>query len=356
MPLPGGPRPREEMIRVRQSAGRRLLVGFAGLACALQATAAEVVRTVHPSRDVVIAERVLCPEAGAGDSVRIQRAIEETARLGGGTVFLAAGTYRIDAPLMLRRGVTLRGDYAPAKPAESTVLAIIHGEGDEEGMAAVSVEHGSGLSGLVFHYPDQRLEAPKPYPWTVRTAIRSAGNNQTVEDVQMNPHYVYRRPGDHPLTEPKESGRGEPAFILYQREHLTGLSFADCADERISGTFLYAARSGIVFSGRMNASVLIHGTDTAAAPSSSTRRREAAAGCAFAARRARREGGGRLRHDQGQRRRPFRIRLAVLAEDAASRAGGVRTDGARPVQRRRGSGPGAERFGGGGLRPLPPSA
>lgn len=651
------------MIRGRQAAGCGLLVGFAGLACALQATAAEAVRTVHPSRDVVIAERVLRPGAGSGDSVRIQRAIEETARIGGGTVFLAAGTYRIDAPLTLRRGVTLRGDYAAARPAESTVLAIVHGEGDEEGTAALSLEHGSGLSGLVFHYPDQRLEAPKPYPWTVRTAIRSAGNNQTVEDctfvnswravcigpevnechtfrrvricalrtgffvdmttdigrvsdvfispacwldggfantpdparlvaflraggavgadyarsdwefirnlrvdnyhvgvrfrrgkdigmngvmakcqirncdlavaademnevglavydavfagnatnlvcspkfdsvalfhscvfdqaplvlgpkgtvslrdcgkearvdasaggrlmrddapaadrvafetmafarpkgdavvfaeidakaadctaaiqsaldaagrkgsgatvylpagvyncsghlvvpagvelrgasavphhtmsggtvlfvrggrgrgdaapfcslrpgsglrglsfwypeqsvaapvsypwtvrslgpgcwltdvnianawqgvdfgshpsdghrisylsggfysagirvancasagwvedVQMNPHYVYRRPGDHPLTEPKESGRGEPAFILYQREHLTGLSFADCADERISGTFLYAARTGIVFSGRMNASVLIHGTDT----------------------------------------------------------------------------------------------
>lgn len=161
---------------------RNILIGLAGLACALQATAAELVKTVHPSRDVVIAERVLRPEAGAGDSARIQRAIDETARLGGGTVFLAAGTYRIDAPLTLKRGVTLRGDYAAAKPAESTVLAIVHGAGDEEGMAAVSVEHGSGLAGLVFHYPDQRLEAPKPYPWTVRTAIHAAGNNQTVED------------------------------------------------------------------------------------------------------------------------------------------------------------------------------
>lgn len=68
---------------------------------------AEVVTTVHPQRDVVIAERVLMPT----DAAHLQSAIDDVARLGGGTVFLAKGTYTIDAPITVKRGVTVRGDY-----------------------------------------------------------------------------------------------------------------------------------------------------------------------------------------------------------------------------------------------------
>lgn len=146
--------------------------------------AAEVVRTVHPQRDVIIAERVLVPNAGAGtgDARRLQSAIDDVARLGGGTVFLAKGTYTVDAPIVLKRGVTLRGDYDAVHPADSTVLAIVSGAGDEEGPAAFSLEHGSGLVGLVFHYPNQSLDKPVPYPWTVRSHLHHAGNNQTIDD------------------------------------------------------------------------------------------------------------------------------------------------------------------------------
>lgn len=140
--------------------------------------AAEVVRTVHPQPDVVIAERVLT----SGHAAEIQAAIDAVAKLGGGTVFLAKGRYTIDAPVTVKRGVTLRGDYARDAPTESTVLAIVCGAGEEEGTAAFSLEHGSGLVGLVFYYPHQTLARPTPYPWTVRTSLRHAGNNQTVQD------------------------------------------------------------------------------------------------------------------------------------------------------------------------------
>lgn len=161
----------------------RALLLTALVACGLHVgTAAEVVKTVHPQRDVVIADVVLKPQGATGDVVRLQSAIDALSRQGGGTVFLTKGTYTIDAPVTVKRGVTLRGDYSAARPAESTVLSIVCGAGDEEGPAAFSLEHGSGLAGLVFHYPNQTLENPTPYPWTVRTSLRHAGNNQTIDD------------------------------------------------------------------------------------------------------------------------------------------------------------------------------
>jgi len=141
--------------------------------------AAEVVPTDHPQRDVIIAEKALTASA---DSRTLQSAIDDVAQRGGGTVFLCRGTYTIDAPVTVKRGVTLRGDYDPAHPADSTVLAIVCGAGEEDGPAAFSLEHGSGLVGLVFHYPNQSLAKPIPYPWTVRSHLRHAGNNQTIDD------------------------------------------------------------------------------------------------------------------------------------------------------------------------------
>lgn len=162
---------------------KRIILAVMAVAVSGMAWAAEVVKTVHPQHDVVIADVVLTPQAGTtGDAARIQSAIDAVTSKGGGTIFLTQGTYTIDAPVTVKRGVTLRGDYAAAKPTESSVLSIVCGAGEEDGTAAFSLEHGSGLVGLVFHYPNQSLAKPTPYPWTVRTFIPYAGNNQTVDD------------------------------------------------------------------------------------------------------------------------------------------------------------------------------
>lgn len=164
---------------------RRLSISclFAAFA-ALLAAAADVVKTSFPARDVVIAECVLHPSANpADDAPRLQQAIDVVGAKGGGTVFLSCGTYRFVSPVTVRRGVTVRGDYNAANPSSGTVLEITGGRGDENGTAAFSMECGAGLVGLAFYYPDQKLGAPVPYPWTVRTALDgAAGNNQTVMD------------------------------------------------------------------------------------------------------------------------------------------------------------------------------
>jgi len=146
-------------------------------------SAAEVVETSFPTRDVVIAERVLVPDAADDSASALQGAIDEVARKGGGVVFLKSGSYSLRAPVTVRRGVTVRGDYSPASPSRGTVLCILGGRGEEDGKAAFSLECGSGLEGLVFFYPEQNAASPVAYPWTVRTALEGrAGNNQTVLD------------------------------------------------------------------------------------------------------------------------------------------------------------------------------
>ena len=147
------------------------------------ASEAEVVETVFPTRDVVIAERVISPDGAGNSAPALQGAIDDVAKKGGGVVFLKAGSYSFRAPVTVRRGVTVRGDYSSESPAKGTVLRIFGGRGDEEGQSAFSLENGSGLEGLVFFYPEQQAASPVAYPWTVRTALGGpAGNNQTILD------------------------------------------------------------------------------------------------------------------------------------------------------------------------------
>lgn len=145
--------------------------------------AAEVVETTFPTRDVVIAERVLLPDAADDFAPALQSAIDDVAKKGGGVVFLKAGSYAFRTSVTVRRGVTVRGDYSSASPTKGTVLCLFGDRGDEAGQAAFSLENGSGLEGLVFFYPEQRAASPVAYPWTVRTALGGrAGNNQTILD------------------------------------------------------------------------------------------------------------------------------------------------------------------------------
>ena len=148
--------------------------------------AATAVKTVHPTRDLVVAERVLAPAADprADYSATLQGALDAVGKLGGGTVFLPAGHYTLAKPVELPVGVTLRGDFCREEPAKGTVLRIVGGRGDEEGPAAFTEQPGSALIGLVFWYPEQDLADPKPYPWTIRTTRRAkvANDGQAVFD------------------------------------------------------------------------------------------------------------------------------------------------------------------------------
>ena len=153
-----------------------------------------VVETKFPTDDIVIASLVVdAPKGESADATQaIQRAIDEAAKAGGGVVFLPAGRYRIEGRLVVKEGVTLRGDWL--KPGEKgshegTTLAIAADRGKPDAPATITLERGSGIREVVIWYPDQKPDAIVPYPWTIRTSQTATGNNITVRNVTLvNPY------------------------------------------------------------------------------------------------------------------------------------------------------------------------
>ena len=163
-------------------------IGFLSALLAFQVSAkVAVMETVHPTRDLVVAEERFTPPENAETDISdtLQQALDRIGKLGGGTLFLPVGTYTLAKPVTVRQGVTLRGDYTFERPAAGTVLRIVANKGEENGPAALSIERGGGAVGLTFWYPEQTLDAPTPYPWTIRTANVQPNDNQTVADCTL---------------------------------------------------------------------------------------------------------------------------------------------------------------------------
>ncbi len=143
-----------------------------------------VVKTQNPTPDIVIACEVFAAPAKLETDVApaLQAVIDKVSKAGGGTVFMPVGEYTFASCVVVREGVTLRGDRKAGDGTRSTLLRITADKGSENAPATFSIERGSGLVGLTFWYPEQRVPDPVPYPWTVRNAVMPANDNQTVTD------------------------------------------------------------------------------------------------------------------------------------------------------------------------------
>ncbi len=151
------------------------------LACAPSAFAAQeaqsprIIETVYPTDDVVVAD-IVATEApygadntGAEDATAaIQKAIDDCAASGGGTVWLPAGRYRLTGNVYIRQFVTLRGDYQdPDAGKEYGTLIIADVEStDAMNPALFTVGASAGAVGLTVWYPEQNIDDVKPYPFT----------------------------------------------------------------------------------------------------------------------------------------------------------------------------------------------
>lgn len=113
------------------------------------------------------------------DTPAFEKAIAYADSKGGGSVYVPAGKYVIRGRLSLPNSVYLVGDWtnpesAAEKVPSGSVLLIYGGRGEPSGGAAVTVGGSAGLIGLTFFYPEQSVEAPVPYPATVRLFDTSA--------------------------------------------------------------------------------------------------------------------------------------------------------------------------------------
>ncbi|BCM94251.1 hypothetical protein IAD21_06154 [Abditibacteriota bacterium] len=158
-----------------------------------------VIKTQFPTDDYVVASVVVtqAPYSAKADgssdcTVVVQSAIDATAKQGGGIVFLPAGRYRFDGDLVLKEGVTLRGDWkAPGITATvgGTVLMPYAHRGQSEAAPFISMYRGTGVRNLSIWYPEQNAQNPTPYPWTLADDQQHTGNNFTIHQVTLvNPY------------------------------------------------------------------------------------------------------------------------------------------------------------------------
>ena len=161
-----------------------------------------VVATRFAAPDLPVADAVFVPPAevaaGSDCAPALQRAIDDLAARGGGTLFLPAARYAINSPIVVKEGVVLRGDNPrPAAAEFGTLFVIRHEQAGEATPPTFGLQRGSGLRELVFWYPEQRLDTPRPYPWTIATTAAHAGNNQSIINCTLVNPYRAIKIGDH---------------------------------------------------------------------------------------------------------------------------------------------------------------
>lgn len=134
-----------------------------------------IVETVYPTDDVVIADIIATEEPYNADNTgekdatyAIQKAINDCAANGGGTVFLPAGEYRVTGKIYIRQFVTLRGDYQDPDEGKQYGTVIIADVPSENVMTPglFTVGASAGAVGLTVWYPHQDINNVKPYPYT----------------------------------------------------------------------------------------------------------------------------------------------------------------------------------------------
>ncbi len=144
------------------------------------------------------------------DTAAFQAAIDAAHTAGGGSVFVPAGTYRIEGSLIIRRNVTLEGIFTapPTIPwtAESlgkgapngSVLLALSGKGDAGGTPFIQLDYNATLKGLAVFYPEQTdTNPPVAYPWTISSLLTGADNCSIVDVLLVNPYQAVDFGGRH---------------------------------------------------------------------------------------------------------------------------------------------------------------
>src|SRR5208283_5002169 len=133
------------------------------------------------------------------DTAAFQKAMDASAKAGGGTVMAPRGAYFFAGHLNVPAAVTLSGiwqsvpahnglrDRGLPKPTDDgTTFLVTEGAGSETGPAFITLGTNSTLKGVVLYYPKQKPdEVPSPYPY----AVAMRGKNPAVLDVELlNPY------------------------------------------------------------------------------------------------------------------------------------------------------------------------
>ena len=147
-----------------------------------------LIETVYATEQTVVAEIIVTPEqydvdpTGVKDSTAgIQKALDDCAAMGGGTVFLPVGRYILTDTVSIPFGVVLHGDWQDPELTEApeygtVILAKVEPLSDAEiydpaarplFLLLTDGDANNGLIGLTVYYPEQDVTSVKPYGYTV---------------------------------------------------------------------------------------------------------------------------------------------------------------------------------------------
>jgi len=112
----------------------------------------------------------------ADDTISIQTALDAAGKVGGGTVYLPPGKYRITKPLDVPRGVELRGPLGRGKARAARNACSILGccgkdaSHPDTDPALITLEEHAGVRGIEIAYPEQGFSGADihPYPYSIR--------------------------------------------------------------------------------------------------------------------------------------------------------------------------------------------
>ena len=117
------------------------------------------------------------------DTAAIQAALNGQAKLGG-SVSLPPGKYLVKGSLSIPPGVSLEGSANAPRyndPMTGTIILATGGKDKEDAPALFEIGKSSSVSGLTVHYPEQKVNDIRPYPWT----FHLKDEDNTVENVTL---------------------------------------------------------------------------------------------------------------------------------------------------------------------------
>jgi len=131
----------------------------------------QLIQPTYATADAFVAGWSVANYGATGDSITdvtaiFQARLDSLRILGGGTLFVPAGKYRINGALLIPRGVTLRGEWQkPVKgqPIRGTILMAYTGRNDENATPFITMEPTAGVQDLAIWYPDQLPGSIVPY-------------------------------------------------------------------------------------------------------------------------------------------------------------------------------------------------
>ncbi|MGI5237773.1 glycosyl hydrolase family 28-related protein [Dactylosporangium sp. CA-139066] len=156
-----------------------------------------LVETRYPTEDAVVADfdatAYGADRTGRRDATAaLQSALWDCYDAGGGTVWLAEGSYRVTGTVEVPAFCTLRGDRRDPDTGGGSYGTVISADlpSGDDGPVLFRIGGSAGVVGLTTYYPRQSATAPVPYNFTFEIPGSAWGSDEnymmsTVADVTM---------------------------------------------------------------------------------------------------------------------------------------------------------------------------